>query len=276
MSLPRFFLDHQVLESESDRIFELGLDADDFKHAKALRLVSGEHIEVIDADSNYYELNVERFDSDGLFASITAKGKSSERLPEIALFQGLPKLDKLDSIIRGATEVGVSEVHPVLCERSVSRPDDKKSHAKHDRWQAIAKSAAMQSGRDSIPKILPIEKLPTASKHPYDAAFIFWEEASVSDAPTIGQAVSEVIGSTLENGRAVNDASIAVWIGPEGGLSESEVETISNSAKNVFVLSLGPTILRTETAGIIAPALVIYEIREYLRAHPDSCLSDQN
>lgn len=275
MSLPRFFLQHQILESEPEKVFELRLDADDLKHAKALRLATGEHIEVIDADSNFYELCIESADAQRIMASITSHNELDEWLPRIALFQGLPKLDKLDTIIRGATEIGVSEIHPVLCERSISRPDAKRSRTKHERWQAIAKSAAMQSGRDSIPKVLDIEALPAAAKLRFDAAFIFWEEASACDSPSIEQALTQALKPMIDENALPSDVSIAIWIGPEGGLSEDEVKCITEFAERAYVLTLGPTILRTETAGMIAPALVIYEARKLLAPTPVSCSNSQ-
>lgn len=118
MSLPHFFLREQVLAFESAPVFALHLDADDMKHAKVLRLAVGEHIAVVDAVSDYFECEVVSFEGDELSVSIAQKLSSRAR-PEVVLVQGLAKGEKMDTIVRHATEVGIAEFVPMTTSRSV-------------------------------------------------------------------------------------------------------------------------------------------------------------
>ena len=153
MSLPRFFLENQVLAAETEAVFPLRLATDDAKHAKVLRLAAGEHVAVIDAASDYFECEIVDF-SDGLpLVSIARHEEAVEEGPRVMLLQGLAKGDKMETVIRHATEVGVAAFVPLACRRSVVKLDGKKAAAKTERWRAIAKSAAMQSGQARIPEV---------------------------------------------------------------------------------------------------------------------------
>ena len=153
MSLPRFFVENQVLAAETEAVFPLRLASDDAKHAKVLRLAPGEHVAVIDADSDYFECEIVDF-SDALpLVSIARHAEADEAGPQVILLQGLAKGDKMETVIRHATEVGVAAFVPLSCKRSVVKLDGKKAAAKTERWRAIAKSAAMQSGQARIPEV---------------------------------------------------------------------------------------------------------------------------
>ena len=256
MSLPHFFLREQVLASEPVPVFVLQLDSDDKKHAKVLRLEPGEHIAVVDADSDYFECEVASFEGGELYVSIAQKLSSAKR-PQVVLVQGLAKGDKMDTIVRHATEVGIAEFVPMATSRSVVKLDAKKAAARRDRWETIAKSAAMQSGRHSMPKVhMPCDVSAAADAlSGCDAVLVCWEEANLSD--TIAKAVSQYVAAT---GKNADDLRIALVIGPEGGLAKEEVERFTSACANAYSVSLGPTILRTETAGIVAPALALYEL----------------
>ena len=130
MSLPRFFVENQVLAAETEAVFPLRLASDDAKHAKVLRLAPGEHVAVIDADSDYFECEIVDF-SDALpLVSIARHAEADEAGPQVILLQGLAKGDKMETVIRHATELGVSAFVPLACERSVVRLDAKKAAAK--------------------------------------------------------------------------------------------------------------------------------------------------
>lgn len=255
MSLPHFFLREQVLAFMSAPVFTLQLDADDMKHAKVLRLAAGEHIAVVDGASDYFECEVVSFDSGELSVSIAQKLSSHTR-PEVVLVQGLAKGDKMDTIVRHATEVGIAEFVPMATSRSVVKLDAKKSKARFDRWASIAKSAAMQSGRSSKPVVHAPCSLAEAFDivKDCDAVLICWEEAELSD--TLAKAVSRCIGATGKDPRSLR---IALVVGPEGGLTAQEVNHFL-ALPFAHSISLGPSILRTETAGIVAPALALYEL----------------
>ena len=256
MSLPHFFLREQVLAETPVPVFALQLDSDDVKHAKVLRLQPGEHIAVVDAASDYFECEVVSFDAGELSVSVAQK-LTSHRRPDVVLVQGLAKGDKMDTIVRHATEVGIAGFIPMASSRSVVRLDAKKAAARRARWETIAKSAAMQSGRHSMPQVhMPCSVAQAAQAvSSCDAVLVCWEEAELSD--TIEKAVSACVEST---GKEPCQLRLALVIGPEGGLDVTEVEAFTRALPNAYPVSLGPTILRTETAGIVAPALVLYEL----------------
>ncbi len=253
MSLPRFFLDSQVIADEDAVTFELRLRPDDLHHLYVLRLSPGEHIAVVDAASDYFECRLERIEKDAVFVSVCSHEKMDALPARVVLFQALPKGSKLDDVVRHATELGVDGFRPFISERSIVRLDGARAEKRTARLQEIARSAAMQSGRHVVPpvsEILPFKRtLDKLSK--YDMVLIFWEEATSADLATC---IREFLGKGLELGR------IAVVIGPEGGFSSEEVARIEGACSNTHVLSLGDTILRAETAGIVAPALVLYEL----------------
>ena len=255
MSLPRFFLEKQVLSREHEEVFALALSKDDAKHAAVLRLEPGEHIAVIDAQQDYFECEVQSFDQ-ALFVKIARHAQAEVRGPEVVLLQGLCKGDKMDLVIRHATELGVSQFVPLLCKRSVVKLDAKKTASRLQRWQTIAKSAAMQSGQNRIPEVLAPMNCAQAAKlmESADALFVCWEEERQTNLP---EAMADL------KARVQNDCSCAkvfVAIGPEGGFAEEEVQALQACCSHSFSISLGPSILRTETAGIVAPALVLYEL----------------
>lgn len=256
MSLHRFFLEDQVIAAEGAGELALRLAPDDVRHAKALRLEPGEHIAVIDADSDYFECEVVAV-SDGIPRVRIARHLDAPALPRITLVQGLAKGEKMDEVIRHATELGVASFIPLACERSVVRLDGAKAAKRAERWRAIAKSAAMQSGQARIPEVsLPMDVRAAAEALAgCTAVLICWEEApGASDLRT---AIHDALART---GTPPADARIAVVVGPEGGLAEGEVERLLGCSPSAAAVTLGPSILRTETAGVVAPALVLYEL----------------
>lgn len=257
MSLPRFFLENQVLAAEDEAVFPLRLSADDAKHARVLRLGPGEHVAVVDADADYFECEIVDFSDAMPLVRIARHETALETGPQVVLVQGLAKGDKMETVIRHATEVGVAAFVPVACKRSVVKLDGKKAASKTERWRAIAKSAAMQSGQSRIPEVAEPLGLREATRllSGATAVLVCWEEAPQS--ASLREAVSQALVAT---GTPAADARIAVVIGPEGGLAEDEVDLLLACNPQARLVTLGPSILRTETAGIVAPALVLYEL----------------
>lgn len=257
MSLHRFFLENQVLAAEAEALFPLRLSADDARHAKVLRLEAGEHIAVIDADRDYFECEIVDI-ADGLpLVRIARHEEAAASGPQVILLQGLAKGDKMETVIRHATEVGVAAFVPLACARSVVKLDGKKAAAKTERWRAIAKSAAMQSGQPRIPEVgEPVGvKEAAGALVGATAVLVCWEEAP--QTASLHEAIQGALAETLI---PAADARIAVVVGPEGGLTEAEVSTLLASNPRASLVTLGPSILRTETAGIVAPALALYEL----------------
>jgi len=96
LSLQHFYLEDQVIDRETQERFELLLSPDDIKHARVLRMGPGEHIAVVDADKDYFEVEVDRFDADGMIVHIARHLESASERPEVILLQGLAKGDKMD------------------------------------------------------------------------------------------------------------------------------------------------------------------------------------
>ena len=251
MSLHRFFLKEQRLSDETDALFALRLSDDDLRHAKVLRLFPGEHIAVIDAGSDYFECEISSFD-DEMVVGISSHREGRAEPFHVTLFQALAKGDKMETVIRHATEVGASAFAPFSAARSVAKLDGAKADKKVERWSAIAKSAAMQSGRELIPEVMPVTDLKGAIDRlsRFDAVVILWEEAGATCS----------LSSALDSAKRLEHPDVAIVVGPEGGLSDEEIEALLASNPYAGLVTLGPNILRTETAGIVGCALVSYEL----------------
>ena len=259
MSLVHFYLPDQVLSAETAADFVLRLSPEDARHFKVLRLHAGEHIAVLDASQDYFECEITDATWDAPRVRICMHRGADELKtgPSVVLVQGLAKADKVDDVVRGAVEVGVDAIAVVPFARSQTSADDARRAGRPARWDAIAKSAAMQSGRMCIPEVALLDApgdldgwLQGAT-----AVLVFWEEAP-QDA-RLGDAIREALAADL---CPAADARILVVVGPEGGLTAEEVDRLVHGSRHGFAVTLGNTILRTETAGIVAPALVRYEL----------------
>ena len=257
MSLPHFYLENQVIASEGTEAFPLRLSPDDAKHARALRLAPGEHVAVVDAAQDYFECEVVSFADAVPLVRVACRLDADGLRPSVMLVQGLAKGDKMETVIRHATELGVSAFVPMSCERSIVRLDAKKAAARTQRWRAIAKSAAMQSGQRACPEVgepMALADVCAFLAHA-TAVLVCWEEAPL-DAR-----IEKALERGLRLDRALpENARIAVVVGPEGGLSRSEADALLACNPRASLVSLGSSILRTETAGIVAPALVLHEL----------------
>lgn len=165
MSLQHFFLEDQDFgneaEASADGNVTLALSEQDLHHAKVLRLKPGEHIGVIDSKQRYFRCEIVDFQKALIVKNVTvttgclsqSAGRETTLAVGVWLCQGVAKGSKFDDVVRACTEIGVSGFIPVNFARSVSKLDAKKEATKNERWQKIAKSAAMQSGQFAIPKI---------------------------------------------------------------------------------------------------------------------------
>jgi 16S rRNA (uracil1498-N3)-methyltransferase len=154
----------------------------------------------------------------------------------------------MDLVVRMATEIGISAIHAVLTSRAVADP----APARVDRWRRIALESARQCGRADLPEIHPPASLgeALAALGPVDLLLVPWEEES--------RPVGKVIAGPAF-------ATAGILIGPEGGLTLGEVDVARRAGGET--VSLGPLILRTETAGLVAAAMIIYE--RLLRPTPE-------
>ena len=163
----------------------------------------------------------------------------------ISLLQGLAKGEKMELIIQKAVEIGVVEIFPLAMDHSVVVLDRSKAGKKTERWQKIAEAAAKQSKRDVIPAVHEVIKLSQVlQEENWDLLVIAYESENRISLKEVLQAHK-------------NAKSIGVIIGPEGGLSNEEVKAAQEAGG--IAVSLGRRILRTETAGLVAAAAILYE-----------------
>ena len=256
MSLQHFYLHDQVLADEGAPTFPLRLSPDDAKHARVLRLAPGEHIAVVDAAQDYFECEIAAFD-DAVPVVRIAQRLDDEERPLVMLVQGLAKGDKMETVIRHATELGVSAFVPMSCERSIVRLDARKAAARTQRWRAIAKSAAMQSGQRVCPEVG--EPMALADVCAFLGAR--HRRAGVLGGGAAGRAHREgARARPSARPRASRERAHRRGGGPRRGLSRSEADALLACNPRASLVSLGSSILRTETAGIVAPALVLHEL----------------
>ena len=249
---PRFFVDPQQIMGDS-----VAISGEEFTHlARVLRLRPGSSITVCDGLGQEYQAILQEILPKMALARIVEPVSSyAEPRVKITLVQGLPKADKMDLIIQKGTELGICEFLPVLTERTVVRLSGVKAERRVERWQRIAKEAAKQSRRTVVPKVhFPVpwgECLSKYSDKSQGRLGLFpWEAVS-------GRSIKDVLSVNQGWKQAGDSLEIWLFIGPEGGWSETEAGQAG--ALGIVALSLGPRILRTETAGIVAASVILYE-----------------
>ena len=241
--MQKYFISHENLEA-------LVIDGDDAFHiAKVMRSRIGDEILVSDQNKTYLA-SIKSIDSNKVTFEIIEEKTGNMELPVfVSIFQGYPKGDKLDDIIKHGTELGVYEFYPTLMRRSVFKLEEKKKESKLIRFNKIAKEASEQSYRTYIPKVVDIIELKKIDFSKYDYKIYCYEESA-----------KEFENSNFKNiisNLKPND-KIAIVIGPEGGIDESEVLYLN---KLGFIpCALGPRILRTETAVFYCMSAISYEM----------------
>lgn len=233
----------------------------DVNHMKnVLRMKPGEEITISDGFGHEYSCNVSELTEDSVRAEILERREVSVELPSrLVLFQCLPKGDKMELIVQKAVELGASAVVPVASRRCVVKLDAKKADNKVKRWQAIAESAAKQSGRALIPTVEPVMDFASALKamKQFDKGLIPYECADeiLEDGQTRVSAMDQTraLLSTIERGQTVG-----ILIGPEGGLEKSEVAAAMGAG--IHPITLGKRILRTETAGLCILSVLMFQL----------------
>lgn len=229
-----FFVSEEQINGENAYI-----EGSDVNHiANVLRMKPGEELLISVKGDWDYLCKIVDIETDRVNLKVLESMEQRELPVNITLLQGIPKSDKLEMIIQKAVELGVSEIIPVKTKRVVVKIDEKKVDTKVNRWNAIAESAAKQSKRSIIPKVYEPMSIDNALEivKDFGVKLIPYENADGIDKTR----------KILDN--MDKTKNIAVFIGPEGGFEESEVEMIKNSGFEV--ITLGKRILRTETAGL--------------------------
>ena len=241
----RFFVSTSDFEGDRVRLNR----AQAHQVRQVLRLGPGDGIVVLDGRGAEYEVTLTAVGSkEAVGRVVSTRAAVGEPKVEITLFQSLLAREKFEWVLQKATEVGVAQIVPVLTERSLVRTKQIDEN-KLDRWRRIVTEAAEQSHRGRVPGIgqaIPF-RAAVSSLSDFDRCLI----AAPSEAASLREALRNP-------GRA--DPSIALLIGPEGGFTQDEVTPACE--KGAVAVGLGPRVLRTETAAVVACALILYELGE--------------
>ena len=234
---------------QGNRVVITGEDVNHIKNV--LRMKEGEEIAVSNGeDGKEYRCGILELGEEILCELRFIKEDDIELPSKITLFQGLPKADKMELIIQKAVELGVYRIIPVDTRRTVVRLDAKKEESKVKRWNAISESAAKQSKRSLIPEVSGVMSFKDALAETKDYGL-----------KMIPYECAEGMGQTRELiKRAQAGMDIAVFIGPEGGFEEDEIEKAQ--AAGVLPVTLGKRILRTETAGLCILSALMLQLEE--------------
>lgn len=248
--MDQFFIEASCVKE--DRIMVTGPDV---KHMNnVLRLRRGESVQLVEPASGLtYTCTIDEISSDVVVCVIDDVQSESRELPvEITLYQGLPKSDKLEFVIQKAVEMGASRIVPVAMKRSVVKLTADKADKKLARWNSIAASAAAQSRRGKIPEV--------SAPMSYDDAIRDTAGCDVILLPYELASGMESTRQVMDSLKESKPRSIGIFIGPEGGFDNSEVERAREAGAHI--ITLGNRILRTETAPIAILAWLTYLFEE--------------
>lgn len=221
-----------------------------------LRKKVGDAVFLFDGKGVEYKGEIERLRDLEIRVKIISKvQRDTEPKIKINLYQSIPKLKKFDFIVEKSTELGVSKIIPIISERTNYNVAAERSSAKLTRWQKIAMSASKQCGRTVVPEISQIQKFEDAvksvcigKKPSQSVSLIPWECEQKNTLKTVLQS----------NSLISNFLSLNLFIGPEGGFSNAEIELACKCG--VIPVTLGKRILRTETAPIVVISNILYEL----------------
>lgn len=246
----KFFTPKELINGDVAKII-----GDDVKHIyKVLRISEGEKVTINNCEGVEYLGKVISVSKQEVLVEILEKLElNNESNINIYLFQGLPKSQKMDLIVQKGTELGITEFIPVITHRVDVKL--KGEFKKLDRLKKIALEAAKQSKRSIIPKVLePIEFEEVLDKiKSLDLLIVPYENANNFGIKTL-------INELRKKDIADEIKSVGIFIGPEGGIEESEIERLKE--KDAHIVTLGKRILRTETAGFVAASLIQYELSD--------------
>ncbi|MBA4422244.1 MAG: 16S rRNA (uracil(1498)-N(3))-methyltransferase [Syntrophus sp. (in: bacteria)] len=243
MSIPRLFLRHSIETGDVCIV-----TAEQARYLKTvLRMRAGEPLHVFNGTGWEYEAVI-RQAAEGLALEINDRRPMTADRIEITLCQAIPKADKMEAIIRHATELGAGRIIPFHAERSIPRWPAEKSPQKRERWQKIAIEASRQCGRADIPEIGEIASLDEVlrSTHPEWLNLICWEEESA-------RGIREILRDPKNDGTR----GFLLVVGPEGGFDKKEIDQAQQAG--FLSVSLGKRVLRVDTAAVAVIAILQYE-----------------
>lgn len=248
MSIIRFFVAPQNIVGN-----QAVLDENETRHAlKVMRLKPGDEVVLFDGQGRSYQACLESIQGKCLVAALIKAG-SADAVPSvnIHLVQGLPKGDKMDLIVQKAVEIGVHSVYPLQCRRSIPQIKEGAAAKKLQRWELIAREACKQSGRNRLLNIKPplyLSQLLSAMQG--RPGVVLYEKERLSG-------YKQMLQTLIPRCR---QKDLFLLVGPEGGWDDGEIEEMLK--QGIYAATLGSRMLRTETAGLVATALALYEAGE--------------
>ncbi len=230
---------------------KLTLSTEKFHYlSRVKRIQKGEKIAII-IHQTHYTIIINKIDANYLYFNTLEKKPVIPKKLDITLIQCLPKYNKMDTIIDQVTQLGVSQIYPIESERSIVKWTQTKKEKQRQRWQMMSLRASQQSEQQQVPIIYPIQPIHEFynefKKTEYDYYIVPWESES-----------KQTLKSYLKRIAIQKNYKIAVLIGPEGGISNSEINQLKTLKFNP--LSLGAHIYKTEIAGLITISQLIYEL----------------
>ena len=248
--MPRFFVCADQIENGLIKI--VGDDA--FHISRSLRMAAGEHITVCDEDGMEYDCALESFLPDSVLARIESKMRSDTEPPFKAhVYQGLPKGDKLETVIQKAVECGVCSVTPFESDFCVAKAKPEAEEKRTERRCRIAAEAAKQCGRSVLPRVNPTLTYQKMIEEAGKADVVIFCYEGKETLP-ISHAISDAKRILEEKG----SVDVSIVVGSEGGFSDKEAEIAREAGFSLC--GLGKRILRTETAATFALGCLVYEL----------------
>lgn len=231
----------------------ISIRGSDLKHlSQVLRLGKGDIIQVFDGTGMEYTARLTEIGRiEAIAAVMESHPAGTEPRIRLTLYQGLPKMEKMDLIVQKAVELGIYRIVPVLTERTVVQLDGASSEKKLTRWNRIAVEAAKQCGRACVPEVarpMALKEILSCFENP-DLAIALYEQEQ-----------KKCLKDLLKCYNINDTGNIALFVGPEGGFTNGEADAMRQMG--VMTASLGGRILRTETAAISGISIIMYEMGE--------------
>ena len=250
--MPKFFVNEEQINNQ-----EIKIQGTDVNHIKnVLREKIGSELIICNEKTGQdYLCEIKEIKEENIICNIKEKLlNNAESNIKVTIMQGLPKADKMELIIQKSVELGVNNIIPIEMKRCVVKLKDKDKIKKIERWQKISVVAAKQSGRNIIPEINQVENLKNICEtfENYDIVLIAYENEKENTIKNELKQLKE------KNQNKNEDVKIAILIGPEGGITEEEVEIAKK--KGAKIITLGKRILRTETVALNVLSIIMYEL----------------
>ncbi|MFD1018809.1 16S rRNA (uracil(1498)-N(3))-methyltransferase [Thalassobacillus hwangdonensis] len=248
--MQRYFIREEDWQGDKVRV-----TGDDVHHiTRVMRMKEGNEIICNHPSGKAASCVIESISPDVVQCEVSEWLEGNSELPvEVSIVQALGKGDKLETVVQKGTEMGAAYFYPYQADRSVVKWDMKKSSKKVERLRKIAKEASEQSHRNVIPGISDVQSMEQILEHSSDydlKIFAYEDEARTEQFHSLSDAIA-----SLDSGQRM-----IVFIGPEGGFSDNEVQKLNDSG--FISVRLGPRILRMETAPLYLLACVSYQFEE--------------